>query len=39
MIKWPDREFVWLKTDLTNSLLSAVHFTPLDEWAKGIQDT
>ena len=26
-------------TDLTNSLLSAIHFAPLDGWAKSIQNT
>jgi len=25
--------------DVTNSLLSAVHFAPLDGWAKNIQNT
>jgi len=25
--------------DLTNSLLSAVHFAPLDGWTKSIQNT
>jgi len=25
--------------DLTNSLLSVVHFVPLDGWAKNIQNT
>jgi len=25
--------------DLTNSLLSTVHFAPLDEWTKSIKNT
>jgi len=39
MIKWSDREFVSKDIDLTSSLLSAVHFGPLDGLAKSIQNT
>ena len=32
------RIYMYKNIDLTNSLLSAVHFVPLDGWAKSIQN-
>jgi len=32
MVKWPEQEFMSKDIDLTNLLLSAVHFALLDDY-------